>query len=54
MRTYLEGEPLLAHLAALRNRRIVVLPVRLYSTTSYHVLDAAEEIRAQVALVEAR
>lgn len=47
-RAYLAGEKLLQPLRALKSGRVVVLPVRLYSTTSQHVLDAAEAVRAQL------
>jgi iron complex transport system substrate-binding protein len=48
-RAYLDQEPSLRDLRFVREGRIVVLPVRLYSTASHHVVEAAEEVVAQSA-----
>jgi iron complex transport system substrate-binding protein len=41
------GEPLLANLRAVRERRFLRLPEHLYSSASHHLLSAAERIAAQ-------
>lgn len=42
--SYLRGEPSLAHLPAVKDDRIVVLPAELFSASSQRVLDAAEAL----------
>lgn len=44
----LADEPTLANLTALREGRVVILPSWLYSTSSHHVVTAAEELAARV------
>ncbi len=44
----LADEPTLADLTALREGRVVILPSWLYSTSSHHVVTAAEELAAKV------
>jgi iron complex transport system substrate-binding protein len=44
-RAFLDGEPLAQELEAVRAGRLIVLPVRLYSTASQQILDAAEAIQ---------
>jgi iron complex transport system substrate-binding protein len=46
--SYLRGEPALAHLLAVKDDRIVVLPAELFSASSHRVLDAAEALAARV------
>lgn len=45
---YLRSEPAFRHLKALRNERVVELPVELFSTNSHHLLSAAEHLAAYV------
>jgi iron complex transport system substrate-binding protein len=52
-RTYLGSEPVLRGLRAVRDERILLLPVRLYSSTSHHMLAAAEELADQLARLPA-
>jgi iron complex transport system substrate-binding protein len=47
-RQYLEQEPALRSLTAVQTGRILVLPVRLYSTASHHVVEAAEVLASQL------
>ena len=44
----LESDPALAQLTAVREGRVVVLPARLFTASSHHVLTAAEELAAAV------
>jgi len=46
--SFLRNEEVLASLRAITRDRILVLPAELFSTSSHHVLDAAEELARQV------
>ena len=46
--SYLLSEPELAELSAVRERRIVALPARLFSTTSLELLTGAELLADEV------
>lgn len=52
--SFLRSEEVLAGLRAIAQDRIVVLPAELFSTSSHHVLDAAEELARQVDALVAR
>ena len=52
--SFLRGENVLAGLEAVARDRILVLPAELFSTSSHHVLDAAEELARQVDALLAR
>ncbi|MDP6540446.1 MAG: ABC transporter substrate-binding protein [Planctomycetota bacterium] len=45
---YLREEPAFRHLRALREDRVVELPVELFSTNSHHLVTAAERLAAAV------
>jgi ABC-type Fe3+-hydroxamate transport system substrate-binding protein len=53
-KSVLEGAPQLARVAAVRNRRIVVLPTALLTTDSPFLVDAAERLAAEVDALLAR
>ena len=46
--SFLRNEDVLTGLQAITKDRILVLPAVLFSTSSHHVLDAAEELARQV------
>ena len=52
--SFLRNEDVLAGLGAITGDRILVLPAELFSTSSHHVLDAAEELARQVDALVAR
>ncbi|MFT4540569.1 MAG: iron complex transport system substrate-binding protein [Planctomycetota bacterium] len=47
-RKYLEEDKSLAHLDAVKNGRIIELPAALFSTTSHHLLEAAEYLAREL------
>ncbi len=52
--SFLRNEDVLTGLEAIVKDRIVVLPAELFSTSSHHVLTAAEELARQVDALVAR